>query len=415
MDNIWETIPFAKDYKINSIGKVFSLKTNKIMKTKIDRYGYEVIGLINNKGRKIHPTIHRLVAICFIPNPDNKPQVNHINGNKLCNDASNLEWVSVGENNIHAIKNNLRYTNQDVFITDITTGNTMKFYSLKDAARFLNVAPSCIMAYIKYSYKYPFKDKYVIKYNIDYHKDKILDAHKFKKMMFVYDYLTKQWYEFHSITTLIYELGFNPANYRTKSLLNLGYIITSNKTIDIPKLPIPEFRIKRNRVNVISTPYVDPHDGYLAYNYLTGKEHYFKSLLECANFINKTYPEGKIITVSAVSTCASYFPKRKGLTKGFGVQFANNKVLPWGQKPYEKVLNSIYGGCSYGKWYELVINNEKFEINGVTLLIKKLRSLGFSVSHRYGVKSETFDKHIPELLKVLPKNTKITRLNHLVP
>lgn len=67
----------------------------------LDKYGYLKIKL-SIKGKTYYRTIHRLVAETFIPNPNNLPQVNHIDGNKLNNDVSNLEWVTPKENTLHA-------------------------------------------------------------------------------------------------------------------------------------------------------------------------------------------------------------------------------------------------------------------------------------------------------------------------
>lgn len=59
------------------------------------------------KGKKKNHYIHRLVASTFIPNPENKPFVNHIDGNKENNTVQNLEWVTASENSTHAVKNGL--------------------------------------------------------------------------------------------------------------------------------------------------------------------------------------------------------------------------------------------------------------------------------------------------------------------
>lgn len=72
------------------------------MKTFVNRGGYENIQLYDGKGNKSHISIHRLVALSFIDNPQNKPEVNHIDNNKLNNDVSNLEWVTASENRKHA-------------------------------------------------------------------------------------------------------------------------------------------------------------------------------------------------------------------------------------------------------------------------------------------------------------------------
>lgn len=78
----------------------------RILKYSVNPKGYRIVRLCNNKVQKNY-TIHRLVAENFIFNPENKPQVNHIDCNKQNNCVDNLEWVTNKENRIHAIKNGL--------------------------------------------------------------------------------------------------------------------------------------------------------------------------------------------------------------------------------------------------------------------------------------------------------------------
>lgn len=112
---IWKDIKgYEGYYQVSNYGNVRSctrfdgvrIQKGKMMKPNLKYNGYLQVGLRKDHKRKWF-SIHRLVAIHFIDNPDNLPQVNHIDCNKQNNNVNNLEWVSSKENLEHAHKNNL--------------------------------------------------------------------------------------------------------------------------------------------------------------------------------------------------------------------------------------------------------------------------------------------------------------------
>ena len=96
---MWKKISRNNNYSINEKGQVRNDKTNYIKKPfKNKRNGYYVVDLYeNNKSEKV--TIHRLLAEAFIPNPYNKPTVDHADGNRENNSLSNLRWATYSEQN----------------------------------------------------------------------------------------------------------------------------------------------------------------------------------------------------------------------------------------------------------------------------------------------------------------------------
>lgn len=84
-------------YEISSNGEIYSLTKRVILRSHIGRSGYAEVRMKKN-GKVKHENIHRLLALNFIPNPLNKPCVDHIDGNKLNNSLDNLRWCSHKEN-----------------------------------------------------------------------------------------------------------------------------------------------------------------------------------------------------------------------------------------------------------------------------------------------------------------------------
>ena len=99
-------IPGHPRYEINDRGVIRNRENKYIKSQYIGSTGYYMVSF--SYGSKTKPKrVHRLLSITFIKNPEEKPEVNHIDGDKLNNELSNLEWVTHKENMQHAFKTNL--------------------------------------------------------------------------------------------------------------------------------------------------------------------------------------------------------------------------------------------------------------------------------------------------------------------
>lgn len=156
---IWKDIEgYENYYQISNLGNIKSLprkiinnkgyyiSKEKILSAGLSASGYMHIALCRFGKNKTFK-IHRLKAIAFIPNPENKPCINHIDGNKLNNDIYNLEWCTHSENHKHAFKIGLKTphhntdhsSNKPVNQLDLNMNFIAKYKSIHEAFRITGI------------------------------------------------------------------------------------------------------------------------------------------------------------------------------------------------------------------------------------------------------------------------------------
>lgn len=163
----WRDIPgYNEKYQISDSGKIRNKITGLERKPYVNENGYYIIGFYDSaKGHTVHHRVHRLVAEAFIPNPEFKRTVNHIDGNKQNNHVENLEWATQKENIYHANKTGLivrsekqrkaasenikknrlhAKTEKKCFLSD-SSGHEIIFPSIRAAANYVGGVPSAIV------------------------------------------------------------------------------------------------------------------------------------------------------------------------------------------------------------------------------------------------------------------------------
>lgn len=106
MDSTWTRINGYDSYSVSTNGQIRNDITGKVKSIRVNKRGYPIVDLYSDGNRRTE-RVHRLVADAYIINPDNKPQINHIDGNKMNNNVDNLEWCTASENMVHAFEKGL--------------------------------------------------------------------------------------------------------------------------------------------------------------------------------------------------------------------------------------------------------------------------------------------------------------------
>ncbi|MBO7720138.1 HNH endonuclease [Candidatus Saccharibacteria bacterium] len=153
----WKLIPGSGGiYRVSNFGNVQSRRningkiiTNTWRNISICKRGNYLFVVLYKAKKRCQISVHRLVAEAFIPNPDNKPQVNHINGHKYDNRASNLEWATSSENMLHSthiLHPNMFEKRKRKIIQKYIDGTVAKIWdSAADAARALSITRTNII------------------------------------------------------------------------------------------------------------------------------------------------------------------------------------------------------------------------------------------------------------------------------
>lgn len=155
MVETWKYVPgYDKKYQVSNTGKVISLQRQKhnsgegyLMKPSIER-GYERIVLTDRSGKQKHVSIHRLVALAFVPNPNNYAIINHKDENKLNNNADNLEWCTIQYNSTYGSARAKQGISRGRMVQQLTNDPTPVpiaiYYSISIAARINHLHTTAI-------------------------------------------------------------------------------------------------------------------------------------------------------------------------------------------------------------------------------------------------------------------------------
>lgn len=294
---IWKIIPNFTSYEASSDGEIRERQTKKVLEKLFsfnnpENYYFVRIKKDGSFAKTVAKTVylHRLVCMAFHGEKDRNEDgkryvVDHIDGNKHNNKASNLRWVTHSENMILAMKNKLRDDNIEMTIHDTVLNKKTTYYSIIEASRALNIDRGKI-----YSCLYLFSGKklFMNRYRLSYNKEKLGAVIRKSRPCWIYDLITNKWSKYGSVVEATLNTGLLPSTIQSKLNKNshesfCGYIVSNTKLTKIPNYSRSEAMNERKNIYRYST---NPITVYLVYDKVTNESLVARTLKEACEFAN---------------------------------------------------------------------------------------------------------------------------------
>jgi len=408
-------IPGYPNHLINRSGDVYSINNKRLLRICRDKPGYAIVSLTIGD-RSISRRVHRLLAITYLPNPNNLPQINHIDGNKRNNSLHNLEW-STSEHNInHAFDKRLNSKAVRCSLLDITTNKYTCYRSFEKLSKIIGVRSSVIRPYVKNSEKYPIMNRYVITIN-ESDLDNLNKTLPKSTTMYAYDLINRYMYTYYNLALLEYYTGIRNMS-KTGDIFVNSYLVSVDKNIILNKLDSygnytkEELEIIRN--NYLSRSYARLDNSvYWTLDYGSGVETKHKDWTSVANYINK-YNNVTINNPTLYSAInQAKIQGHTGLLLGVGIAMSPPNISPdWHHYSEERMYNNKRGLRYNRPQYIANINSKDSEVMD---LVRLMRYLDPYIPKNHTIRNSpvytiTANK-INGALKT-NKHIKVRRLNH---
>jgi len=364
------------NFSIDIVGNVINNNTNKIMRPAINKGGYYEIPTKNKNGSRRKLLIHREVAKLFCDNKNNLPIVNHIDGNKLNNHASNLEWCTIQENTIHAYDIGLNSLAVKVKLIDLKTNITKNYRSMQALGYSIGIDDRLLIGRIKRSKKYPILGRYVIKIIPPALLFQHSNSLNHGKPLYVYDYITNKTTKYDSLGQAMYATGVrSPLDTSKDFLRRIGFVISFKPITEIPDIGKNKEFIISARVKYYSKDYRKKTTIYYVIDLLSKdkKEYEFTNTKDVKSFMSNASKQNLLdINISGYKNIPGTDSR---LIRGFSIAIMcdDDKSHKHAKLTYERAYNSRYGRVYTRPVYKVTIKDTEYIIGSTHKVLNFLR------------------------------------------